>query len=273
MKRILAALCMLLFALIVIVPLLSVLLFSIKPSSEIFSDNPWAIPESAHFANYVKAWSTSGLGANLWNSLVITIATLIVLLPAGSMAAYVLARYPFRGSKLIFGTFLGGMMFPHFLVIVPLFFLLQQMHLLDTKTGLTLVYIAYSLSFTVFVLYGFFQSLPGELGEAAMIDGCGHTGTFWHIMLPLARPGILVVAIFNAIGLWNEYGLALVLLPSRANRTLPLGIADMAMARQYDADYGALFAGLVIVMLPVLVVYWIFRERIHETMLAGAVKG
>ena len=106
-----------------------------------------------------------------------------------------------------------------------------------------------------------------------MIDGCGHAGTFWRIMLPLARPGILVVAIFNAIGLWNEYGLALVLLPSKENRTLPLGIADMAMARQYQSDWGALFAGLVIVMLPVMIVYWIFRDRIHETMLRGAIKG
>ena len=272
MKRALAITGMLLFALLVVIPLVWVLLFSFKPSKDIFAD-PWALPHGLPLDNYIKAWSASGLGSNFVNSLIITIATLVVLLPAGSMAAYVLARYPFRGSKLFFSSFMGGMMFPHFLVIVPLFFLLKNMHLIDRKEGLILVYIAYSLSFTVFVLYGFFQTLPGELAEAAMIDGCGHTSTFWKIMLPLARPGILVVAIFDAIGLWNEYGLALVLLPSRENRTLPLGIADMAMARQYDADYGALFAGLVIVMLPVLIVYWIFRERIHETMLAGAIKG
>ena len=263
---------MFLFVIVVVVPLLWVLVSSFKTGPEIFA-SPWGLPKSLPFDNYVSAWVGEGIGGYFVNSLLVTLATLILLLPSGAMAAYVLARYPFRGSKAIFGTFLGGMMFPHFLVIVPLFVMLKQIGMLDTKSGLVLVYVAYSLSFTVFVLYGFFQSLPGELAEAAMIDGCGHAGTFWRIMLPLARPGILVVAIFNAIGLWNEYGLALVLLPSKENRTLPLGIADMAMARQYQSDWGALFAGLVIVMLPVMSVYWIFRDRIHETMLRGAIKG
>jgi N-acetylglucosamine transport system permease protein len=272
MRRALAILGMVAFLLIVAVPLVWVFVSSFKAGYEIF-DEPWGLPAAFRFENYVSAWTKEGIGGYFLNSVIITLATLALLLPAGAMAAYVLARYPFRGSKLIFGTFLGGMMFPHFLVIVPLFFLLKQIGMMDTKEGLILVYVAYSLSFTVFVLFGFFQALPGELAEAAMIDGCGHAGTFWKVMLPLAKPGVLVVAIFNAIGLWNEYGLALVLLPSKEHRTLPLGIADMAMARQYQSDWGALFAGLVIVMLPVMIVYWIFRDRIHETMLAGAVKG
>jgi len=272
LKRLPGFVGMLLFVIAVVVPLIWVLVSSFKTGPEIF-ESPWGLPKNLLFDNYVSAWVGEGIGGYFINSLIVTIATLVLLLPSGAMAAYVLARYPFRGSKAIFGTFLGGMMFPHFLVIVPLFVMLKQIGMLDTKSGLVLVYVAYSLSFTVFVLYGFFQSLPGELAEAAMIDGCGHAGTFWRIMLPLARPGILVVAIFNAIGLWNEYGLALVLLPSKENRTLPLGIADMAMARQYQSDWGALFAGLVIVMLPVMIVYWIFRDRIHETMLRGAIKG
>jgi N-acetylglucosamine transport system permease protein len=151
--------------------------------------------------------------------------------------------------------------------------MLRQWGLLDTLVGLVLVYVAYSLSFTVFVLTGFFHALPDELAEAAMLDGCGHAGTFWRVMLPLARPGLIVVGIFNAIGLWNEYGLALVLLSSPQNRTLPLGVANLTMTQQYQSDWGALFAALVIVMLPVLVVYWLFKERIQEAMLAGAVKG
>ena len=145
--------------------------------------------------------------------------------------------------------------------------------MLDTKSGLVLVYVAYSLSFTVFVLTGFFQALPGELAEAAMMDGCGHARTFWRVMLPLAKPGLIVVGVFNAIGLWNEYGLALVLLSRDENRTLPIGIANLVMTQHYESDWGALFAGMVIVMLPVLAVYWLFRDRIHEVMLAGAVKG
>lgn len=256
----------------ILLPLAWVVLSSLKSGAEI-TGSPWSLPATPQWQNFAHAWSEAGIGGAFVNSLVVTLGTLAILLPSGAMAAYVFAKYPFPGSKALFGGFLGGMMFPHFLVIVPLFFLLRSMGLLDTKTGLTLVYIAYSLPFTIFVLTGFFQTVPNELGEAAMMDGCGHTRTFWQVMLPLARPGLIVVGIFNAIGLWNEYGLALVLVPSESNRTLPLGIANLTTTQQYQSDWGALFAGLVIVMLPMLAVYWLFRDRIHETVLAGAVKG
>ncbi len=235
--------------------------------------NPWSLPKSLNWINYANAWNQANIGADFLHSLIVTIGTLAILIPIGAMAAYVLARYAFPGSKLLFGVFMGGMMFPNFLVVVPLFVLLNSLGMQDTLHGLIIVYVAYSLSFTIFVLSGFFQSLPGELAEAAMLDGCGHSATFFKIMLPLARPGMIVVAIFNAIGLWNEYALALVLIPSKANQTLPIGIANLTTSQQYQSDWGALFAGLVIVMLPVLIVYWFFRDKIHETMLAGAVKG
>jgi N-acetylglucosamine transport system permease protein len=261
MRRTLVGIVLLAFALSIVLPLLWVI------------GSPWARPASPHWVNYSNAWKQAGIGLAFGNSLLVTLATLMILIPAGAMAAYVLARFPFPGSKFIFGTFLGGMMFPNFLVIVPLFMLLRTIHLFDTRIGLIVIYAAYSLSFTIFVLSGFFQVLPGELSEAAMMDGCTHAGTFWKVMLPLARPGILVVAVFNAIGLWNEYSLALVLIPSHVNQTLPLGLANLAVTQQYESDWGALFAGLVIVMTPVLAVYWVFRNRIHDTMLAGAVKG
>ncbi len=272
MKRIGGSIGLLLFGLTIVLPLAWVLLTSLKTGPEIFA-SPWSMPKSPQWVNYSNAWQEAGIGRYLLNSVIVTFATIALLIPIGAMAAYVFARYPFRGSKLLFGGFLGGMMFPNFLVIVPLFFLLKNLHLLDTRTGLIVVYIAYSLSFTIFVLSGFFQTLPGELAEAAMIDGCGHARTFWRIMLPLAKPGLVVVGIFNAIGLWNEYGLALVLVSSEENRTLPLGIANLVMVQHYQSDWGALFAGLVIVMLPVMAVYLVFRDKIHETMLAGAVKG
>ena len=258
------------FALTVVLPLLWTLISSFKTGAEI-QGSPWSLPSSLQWSNYSLAWHDAGIGQSMFNSVIVTIGTLVILLPIGAMAAYVFAKYPFPGSKLLFGTFLGGMMFPNFLVVVPLFFMLKGLGLQDTLTGLIIVYVSYSLAFTIFVLTGFFQGLPNELAEAATIDGCGHSGTFWRIMLPLAKPGMIVVGIFNAIGLWNEYSLALVLL--RKTRTLPLGIADMTMAQHYQANYGALFAGLIIVMTPVLIVYWIFRDKIHETMLAGAVKG
>jgi N-acetylglucosamine transport system permease protein len=260
------------FTLSVVLPLLWMTLTSVKSSPDIFA-SPWGLPKTLHWENFSNAWKAAGIAHYFANSLIVTTASLVFLIPIGAMAAYVFARYPFRGSKLLFGSFLGGMMFPQFLVIVPLFALMSSIHLLDTKIGLTIVYIAYSLPFTIFVLTGFFQTLPRDLDEAAMIDGCSHSRIFWQVMLPLAKPGLIVVGIFNGIGLWNEYSLALVLANSEQNKTLPLGIANLAMVMHSSGDWGALFAGLVIVMVPVLIVYWIFREKIHETMLAGAIKG
>jgi N-acetylglucosamine transport system permease protein len=270
-SRILTGTLLLLFVLSVIGPFAWVLITSLKSGSEIF-ESPWGLPSSPQFINFANAWAKAGIGSYFLNSLIATVGTLAILIPVGAMASYAIARFQFRGSKLIYGSFLGGLMFPQFLTIVPLFILMTQLGLVDTMTGLVLVYVAYSLPFTVFVLTGFFQALPRELAEAATIDGCSDAMTFWKVMLPIAKPGIIVAGIFNAIGLWNEYSLALVLVPSEENRTLPLGIANLAMVQHYQSDWGALFAGLVIVMVPVIAVYWMFRDRVHEAMLAGSIK-
>jgi N-acetylglucosamine transport system permease protein len=225
------------------------------------------------FGNYAEAWTTTQIGKAFFNSLIVSLATMVVLIPISAMAAYVLAKYRFRGSNALFMLFLGGMMFPQFLVIVPLFLQMSGLGLDDSLTGLTLVYIAFSLPFTVFVLTGFFHQLPDELAEAAMLDGCGHQATFWKIMMPLAKPGLVVVTIFDVIGLWNEYNLALVLMRTRDSFTLPRALDSLQMTAQYLGDTGALMAAMVIVILPVLVVYWLLKEKIHEAMLAGAVKG
>jgi ABC-type glycerol-3-phosphate transport system permease component len=185
------------------------------------------------FGNYAEAWTTTKIGKAFFNSLFVSALTMIILIPVAAMAAYVLSKYKFRGSNSIFMLFLGGMMFPQFLVIVPLFLQMAKLGLDDNLWGLTIVYIAFSLPFTVFVLTGFFHQLPDELIEASMLDGCSHGRAFWKIMLPLAKPGLVVVTIFDVIGLWNEYNLAL----------------------------------------AVLIVYWLLKEKIHEAMLAGAVKG
>lgn len=274
MRRLLVAVGLLAFTALVVLPLLWVLWSSLKPGDRILGA-PWQLPaaDSLRWDNYGRAWKEAGIGTAFVNSLVVTLASLVMLVPISAMAAYVLAKFPFRGSKVLQTVFMGQMMFPHFLIIVPLYFLLRDMQVLDTMTGLVIVYVAYSLSFTIFVLGGFFEALPNELMEAAMIDGCSHSKTFWRVMLPLAKPGLVVVSIFVGIGLWNEYSLALVLMPSPENKTLPLGIANLTMTQQYQSDWGALFAGLVIVMAPVLFVYWIFRDKIHQAMLAGAIKG
>lgn len=269
--RAVRALLLTVFFAAVVLPLLWVLIGAFKTNQEIFSA-PWALPKTLAVENLARGWNAIG-GRSFLNSVIATLGTLLFLMPIGAMAAYIFAKYPFRGSKTLFAGFLGGMMFPNFLVVVPLFLFLKQFELQDTMTGLVVVYVAYSLSFTIFVLTSFFQAIPNELAEAATLDGCGHAAIFWKVMLPLAKPGLIVVGIFDAIGLWNEYPLAMVLMASPENRTLPLGIADLAMNQNYQADWSALFAGMVWVMLPVILVYWFFRERIQQAMLAGAVKG
>ncbi|HXH62272.1 MAG TPA: carbohydrate ABC transporter permease [Fimbriimonadaceae bacterium] len=225
------------------------------------------------FGNYVEAWTTTGIGRAFMNSLLVSLATIVVLIPISAMASYVLAKIPFRGSRALFLLFLGGMMFPQFLVIVPLFLQMSKLGIDDNLFGLTLVYIAFSLPFTVFVLTGFFHQLPDELGEAAMLDGCSHHGVFWKVMWPLAKPGLVVVTIFDVIGLWNEYNLALVLMRTTDRFTLPRALDSLQLTAQYLGDTGALMAAMIIVILPVLAVYWLLKDKIHEAMLAGAVKG
>lgn len=255
-------------------PLAWVVASSFKSASQIATD-PWALPTELRWENYANAWSSAStnLGRAFFNSLLVAVSTMVVLIPISAMAAYVLAKYAFPGSKAVYASFLAGMMFPQFLVIVPLYLTMVDLDLADTFPGLILVYIAFSLPFTVFVLTGFFHNLPDELGEAAMLDGCGHAKTFWRVMLPLARPGLVVVTIFNLIGLWNEYNLALVLVNSEARFTLPLALAKLSNTAQYTSDWGAMFAAIVITMGPVLLVYWLLKEKIQEAMLAGAVKG
>ncbi|MBL8047544.1 MAG: carbohydrate ABC transporter permease [Chthonomonas sp.] len=261
-----------LFLAIVILPFVWIVFNSFKPGNEIIS-HPWSLPKSPNFANYVNAWTKSEFSKYFVNSLVTVIMTLAILIPISAMASYVLAKFPFRGSKLILSGFSAGMIVPQFLAIVPLFMLAQMLHLYNTQLGLILIYVAFSLPFTVFVLFGFFQILPDELIESASVDGASHAQTFWRVMLPLAKPGLLVALIFNIIGLWNEYSLALVLISDTDKYTMPVGMGRIMMTQQYQGDWGALFAGMVIVMVPLMIVYFVFREKIQQTMVAGAVKG
>ncbi len=274
MTKYLGRIALVIYGIVVVAPLFWVLLSSLKPGAQILS-SPWSLPSSPNWSNFVRAWTdpSKPLAPAFLNSMVVSVLTLVILLPVGAMAAYVLARFSFRGNNLVFGLFLSGMMFPQFLTIIPLFKLMGSFGLLNSMGGLTIVYVAYSLSFTIFVLHGFFKALPGELAEAAAIDGCSDHGTFWRVMLPLAKPGLIVVGIFNAIGFWNEYSLSLVLFSKGGNTTLPVRIAEMATARQYQSDWGAMFAGVVIVVAPILITYWLFKEKIQEAMIAGAVKG
>lgn len=263
---------LILYALLVIYPMFWLMCTSLKDSWAIFR-NPWALPDIVQWINYKNAVVQGGLGGKFLNSVVIDVISLILILLISAMASYVLARFKFPGNRALFYLFLGGMALPVFLAIIPLFQLMTKLNLLDNRGGLIIVYTAYSLSFTIFVLHGFFRTLPGELAEAAAIDGCTPAGTFWKIMFPLAKPGLVTAGIFVFIGLWNEFPLALILIKSSENETLPLAIANLTMTQKYQADWGALFASLAIGVIPTVVLYSIFQKQIQAGLTAGAVKG
>jgi N-acetylglucosamine transport system permease protein len=191
----------------------------------------------------------------------------------GSMAAYVLARYRFIGNKLIYYYFVAGLAFPVFLALGPLFFVVKQFGLLNSHLGLVLVYIAYSLPFTVFFLAAFFRTLPDAVAEAALIDGASHTRTFFQIMVPMAKPGLISITIFNVLGQWNQYLLPLVLLAGDPDKwVLTQGIAAISTLAGYEADWPGLFAALSMTILPVMIVYIIFQRQIQSGLGTGALK-
>src|SRR4051794_8083658 len=193
-----------LWAIVVITPILWTFLASFKNTAEIFS-SPWTLPSELRVENWARAWTKARVGRYFFNSVIVVGFSTFGTMLLGSMAAYVLARYRFWGNRLIYFMFVSGLAFPVFLAIVPLFFIVKNLGLFDSYTGLVLVYIAYSLPFTIFFLSAFFKTLPSSVAEAAMIDGCSHTRLFFQVMLPMAKPGMVSVAIFNIIGQWAQY--------------------------------------------------------------------
>jgi N-acetylglucosamine transport system permease protein len=259
------------WTLIVIGPILWTFLASFKNTAEIFS-SPWTMPAHLRVENWSRAWTTAHVGQYFLNSvLVVGLGTFGTML-LGSMAAYVLARYKFFGNRFVYYLFVAGLAFPVFLAIVPLFYIVKNLGLFNTHTGLVLVYIAYSLPFTVFFLTAFFKTLPTSVAEAGVIDGCSHTRLFFQVMLPMAKPGMVSVAIFNIIGQWAQYLLPVVLIADRNKYVLTQGIAQISVNAGYQADWSGLFAALSMSILPMIVVYAIFQRQIQAGLTAGAVK-
>jgi ABC-type glycerol-3-phosphate transport system permease component len=250
---------------------------SLKRDDAIFRDT-FALPSSASIGaeNYEQAWSQAHFGEYFLNSVVVTGTSVAFIVVLGAMAAYALARFAHPVGRAAFGLFLAGLTIPAQLAIVPLFFELRSAGLLNSRLGLILVYTANGLPFAIFILAGFFRSLPRSLYEAAVVDGCGEFSAFWRVLLPLARPGLMTVAIFQFIGIWKEYFYAFMLVNGDAEgsaRTLPLGLANLSIAAEYRTEYGMLFAGIILVTLPILFVYVALQRQIVRGIAAGALKG
>ncbi|WP_326687408.1 MULTISPECIES: carbohydrate ABC transporter permease [unclassified Streptomyces] len=253
-------------------PLVWIAITAFRASGDILSD-PMGLPDSLRWENFSHAWTEAKIGRYALNSVMILLGSLTGTMLLGSMAAYVIARFTFVGNRFIFLLFAGGMMFPVILALIPLFKMMDNFGLLDTRPGLMIAYIAYSLPFTTFFLTSFFRTLPSGVQEAAMVDGASHTRTFFQIMLPMAKPGLISIGIFNFLGQWNQYLLPLLLnSENEDNYVLPQGLASLAVAQGYRGDWGALFAGLTIAMAPVLVVYAVFQRQVQAGLTAGALK-
>jgi N-acetylglucosamine transport system permease protein len=260
------------WALMVGLPLLWALWSSFKSSGDILS-HPLSLPTHLHFENWSHAWTKANMGQYFINTIIVVGFSTVGTMLFGSMAAYVLARFEFPGNRLIYFVFVGGMAFPVVMVLVPLFFVTTNLGIINTLPGLILVYIAYSLPFTVFFMTSFFRTLPTSVAEAAMVDGASHTRTFFQIMVPMAKPGIISIGIFNVLGQWNQYLLPLVLNQGDTDKwVLTQGLADLAVQQGYQGDWGGLFAGLSIAMLPVLAVYIVFQRQVQAGLTAGALK-
>jgi N-acetylglucosamine transport system permease protein len=250
---------------------------SLKSDDAIFTD-AFALPAAGalHPENYARAWQEAGFGAYFLNSVLVTTLSVGLIVLLGAMAAYALARFAHPLGRAVFWLFLAGLMLPAQLAMVPLFFELRAVDLLNSRLGLILVYTANGLPFAIFILAGFFRGLPRTLYEAAVIDGCNEFSAFWRVLLPLARPGLVTVAIFQFIGVWKEYFFAFMLVGSDADggaRTLPLGLANLSITSQFRSDYGMLFAGIVLVTLPILLIYLLLQRQIVKGIAAGALKG
>lgn len=265
------------YAVWVVFPMLWIAYSSLKPDEAIFRDT-FALPAigALQTENYLYAWREARFGEYFFNSVVVTVTAVGLIVVLGSMAAYALARFYHPLGNVVFWLFLAGLMLPAQLAVVPLFFELRELGLLNSRLGLILVYTANGLPFAIFILAGFFRSLPRTLYEAAVIDGCGEFSAFWRVQLPLARPGLVTVAIFQFIGVWKEYFYAFMLLGGDVDgnaRTLPLGLANLSITAQYRSSYGMLFAGIVLVTVPILILYLLLQRQIVKGVAAGALKG
>ena len=220
-------------------PFIFVVMTSLKSQQETFSGSVWSLPEKLNFENYLAVLN-GGFWTYLRNSVFVLVTSIILILVISSMAAYAFARLRFRLNKPLFGLIVAGMIVPIHITLIPIYLLIRNVGLYDTPFALIGPYVATALPVSIFILTEFMRQIPKELEEAAKLDGCGAFGIFWKVFLPLSGPGLSTVAIYNSIGLWNEFIFAYVLTSNPANRTLPLAIWDFQ--GQYASNIPAILS-------------------------------
>lgn len=268
----------------IIVPVAWVFMASIKENSE-FYGNPWARPAGFYIQNFADAWGKARMGEYMLNSVLVTALALLILLVVALPAAYVLSRFEFKGRKFLNVMFMGGLFINVNYIVVPIFLMLVDGDkflqgivgsgfLLNNIFVLALVYASTALPFTIYLLSGYFSTLAHDYEEAAYIDGAGYGKTMIEIIFPMAQPSIITVILFNFLSFWNEYIIAMTLLSDpKGGKTLPVGLMQLTQAQQSAAQYGQLYAGLVLVMLPTLILYICVQKKLTQGMTLGGLKG
>lgn len=257
------------YALVVLYPVLIMLFSSIKSTRELYT-NPYGFPAQPMWSNYARAWAEANFAVYFKNSLWVTGLSTTVILFLASMASFVLGRISFRMNSWIYLFFVAGLLIPSRLAIIPLFLLMRDLHLLNTHFGLVVVYTAGAMPFSIFLLTTFFRQIPTELQEAAEVEGAGLFTIYWRIMMPLVRPALATVGIFEFLHIWNDFFFPLVFLKSNKLLTIPVGLS--VFFGEYATDWALLFAALAISILPVLVVFAFMSRQFISGLTQGAIK-
>ncbi len=255
--------------LVYILPLLWIVMSSLKPNSA-FKSSPWSLPNTFMFDNFVFAWTKGHLGRAMLNSFIVSTSTLIISLIVGSMAAFAISKLRWKLSKLVLTYFMVGMMIPIHCVLFSLYTQFAKWHLTNTLIGLIIPYVAFSLPITIYIMAGFFDSIPNELFEAAVIDGCSVPRLFVEVGIPMAKTGFMVTGLMSFVNNWNELLFAMVFISDDAKKTLPVSLTKFV--GPHSTNYTQMFAGIVIAVIPTIIVYCIFANQIVEGLTAGAVK-
>lgn len=265
-------------AISIIVPIAWVFLASLKSQLELVSGNPFDFPKQMLWSNFADAFVKARMGDYLLNTIIVTALSLVILLVVALPASYVLARFDFVGKKFFNGLFMAGLFVNVNYIVLPIFLMLFNADIklgvdffLNSKFWLSVVYAATALPFTIYLLTGYFKTLPKAYEEAARIDGCGYFKTMTQIMIPMARPSIITVILFQFLAFWNEYIIAFTFM-DKDNATLAVGVKYLMADAKSQANFGVMYAGLVIVMIPTLILYICVQKKITQGMSIGGMK-
>jgi len=274
---------LIILAITIIVPIAWVFMASLKENEQ-FYGSPWTLPNGLHFENFVQAWTEAEMGSYMVNSVIVTALGILLLIVISLPAAYVLARFKFKGSKFWNVLFMAGLFINVNYIVVPIFLMLVDADSFLTRTlghgfflnnlfVLALIYASTALPFTIYLLSGYFKSLAKDYEEAAYVDGAGYFRTMIQVIFPMAKPSIITIILFNFLSFWNEYIISMTMLTKPALKTLPVGLMNLMAAQRSAVQYGRMYAGLVIVMLPTLILYMCVQKQLTEGMTVGGLKG